>query len=515
MPTKAYSYLRFSTPEQAKGDSWRRQTEAAERYAALHGLDLDATLTFADLGVSAFRGTNARNGALGAFLRAVDDGLVAPGSFLLVENLDRVSRQDPWDAFPVFQQIINAGITLVTLQDGKVWSRDEMRENPMRLMESLFVMIRANEESATKARRVRAAWETKRKTAQDRPMTAVCPAWLALDKGTGRFVVNEERAAVVRRMFDMAARGVGLHGIAQAFNAEGVPTWGSALHPKRKPARLWSRGLISFVLENPATVGTLRQFVTEHVEGLRVRRPVGEVPGYFPAIVPEEVFRAVQAARSGDHKARVRAGFSRTASILAGLAECPVCGGTMTRVTKGSGQKAGKPRLVCVMARARKCAGRSVRQEDVEAAIVGSAAEIAAVAPIGGEALQAEIDNLGAALDDAQSRLEAAFEVYQDSRTEAARQRLRDAEAWVERGRAELAELQARRANAAGSARRLAEFLEIARQEPLDRTKANALLRQVVRAVVVDAGSGTLRFRWMLGGDHVVPFAWGVDEAAA
>src|SRR5262245_52339556 len=30
---KAYSYLRFSTPDQMKGDSLRRQTELARRYA--------------------------------------------------------------------------------------------------------------------------------------------------------------------------------------------------------------------------------------------------------------------------------------------------------------------------------------------------------------------------------------------------------------------------------------------------------------------------------------------------
>ncbi|KVR83488.1 recombinase family protein [Burkholderia vietnamiensis] len=49
---KAYSYLRFSTPEQAQGDSFRRQTALAEAYAQQHGLELDTTLRFADEGVS-------------------------------------------------------------------------------------------------------------------------------------------------------------------------------------------------------------------------------------------------------------------------------------------------------------------------------------------------------------------------------------------------------------------------------------------------------------------------------
>src|SRR5581483_5571399 len=92
-PARAYSYLRFSRPEQAQGDSLRRQTSMAAEYAARHGLNLDSELNLRDLGVSAFRGANATVGALGGFLKAITDGLVPPGSLLLVEALDRVSRQ--------------------------------------------------------------------------------------------------------------------------------------------------------------------------------------------------------------------------------------------------------------------------------------------------------------------------------------------------------------------------------------------------------------------------------------
>jgi DNA invertase Pin-like site-specific DNA recombinase len=59
MPT-AYSYVRFSTPEQSKGDSLRRQQALSEAYALENGLTLDTTLTFHDLGVSAYRGVDKR-----------------------------------------------------------------------------------------------------------------------------------------------------------------------------------------------------------------------------------------------------------------------------------------------------------------------------------------------------------------------------------------------------------------------------------------------------------------------
>lgn len=97
---KVYSYTRFSTPEQAKGDSYRRQTDAAERWAAGRGLVIDDQLSMADEGMSAYRGSNTSEGALGTFLQLCQRGLVEPGSFLVVESLDRISRMEPLYAHP-------------------------------------------------------------------------------------------------------------------------------------------------------------------------------------------------------------------------------------------------------------------------------------------------------------------------------------------------------------------------------------------------------------------------------
>src|SRR6266566_7403143 len=107
---KAYSYIRFSTPEQAAGDSFRRQTALAEAYSASHGLDLDRKLNFRDLGTSAFQGKNLETGQLGAFLEAVRSGLVEKGRFFLVESLDRISRQKARKAIRVLENIVDAGI---------------------------------------------------------------------------------------------------------------------------------------------------------------------------------------------------------------------------------------------------------------------------------------------------------------------------------------------------------------------------------------------------------------------
>ena len=73
--SKAYSYIRFSTKRQAKGDSLMRQLDKSRAYAAEHGLDLQES-SFEDLGVSAFDRSNVTKGALAAFIKAVELSLI-------------------------------------------------------------------------------------------------------------------------------------------------------------------------------------------------------------------------------------------------------------------------------------------------------------------------------------------------------------------------------------------------------------------------------------------------------
>ena len=88
-----YSYVRFSTGDQKQGDSLRRQVQLSQNYAEKHGLVLDTTLNMHDLGLSAYKGEHTKKGALGHFLKLVKKGQIEKGSTLIVESLDRLSRE--------------------------------------------------------------------------------------------------------------------------------------------------------------------------------------------------------------------------------------------------------------------------------------------------------------------------------------------------------------------------------------------------------------------------------------
>jgi DNA invertase Pin-like site-specific DNA recombinase len=311
--TKAYSYLRFSTPEQAKGDSFRRQTEAARAYAELHGLDLDESLTFEDLGVSAFRGANVIEGALGQFLAAVDSGRVVKGSVLLVENLDRLSRDKIMPALNRFSALLEKGVIVITLSDGKRYDADSLNNLPD-LMLSLLTMARAHDESKIKSQRLAAVWEARRQRAiaEGRAMTSVAPAWLRLVNG--KFDLIPERAEIIRRIFRMAIAGHGKSTIARRLTEDETPTFG--------PSDGWHSAYIYRILTNPAVIGKYQPKVYD--SGDRKGRAVGElIDGYFPPVLedPNDFYRVRRGVSFYGQKP--------PSNALAGLACCIFCGAAM------------------------------------------------------------------------------------------------------------------------------------------------------------------------------------------
>jgi DNA invertase Pin-like site-specific DNA recombinase len=494
---KAYSYVRFSTPEQSKGDSLRRQMEKAVSYAAAHGLDLDQTLTFQDLGVSAFRGQNAATGQLGAFRRAVEDEVVPAGSYLLVENLDRMSREGPWDAMTVFRDIINNDVTIVTLTDGKVWSKEVLNHDPIRIIESILDLTRANSESLRKSGLLKDVWKKKRKAAREgrTVQTTRVASWLAV-RGSSRrrFVVLEDKAEVVRRIFRMTLEGHGQHAIAETLNREGVAPFGRG--------KLWHRTFVRKLLSSESVVGTYVAHTVEIVEGKKVRRPAERVEGYYPPIVDEHVYHDVQTMLASKAPRGRHSGQREVRNLLGGLAACPSCGGTMTLVNKGA---RARPKLVCTIAKAGgECSYHSVDYPRVEEALLLSWHEWAMLE------LDAQIDSPhGAEMDRVRRELQGLNDMLTNLIAEfggrgagpATASHIRELEAEINRLQGEeerLGKLLAASSPAIVEAR-LRRLQDALQDEAVDRAKINTLLRQCLHKAVVDYTSGQLELHWQHG----------------
>lgn len=339
LKTRVYSYIRFSTPEQARGDSLRRQTAAADLWCAERGLMLDTSLR--DEGVSAFRGANRDVGVLGRFLALVDAGEIEPGSYLLVESLDRLSREAVLDAAMSLFGLIQKGIRVVTLTDGHEYSRERLQGDWTPLIIALAVMSRANDESRMKSIRVSGAWKKKRDLARDGkvPLTSRTPGWI--DVREGKFVINENRETV-EAIYLLTVDGYGRREIARQLNEKGVPPFkGKEQRSEgRPPASGWQPSSVAKVLTTRAILGEYQPHVGSHKSSNRV--PDGPpILDYYPPVIEENLFWRAQAAMHGRRTSAAGRIGEAGAHILRGLGRCASCGGPMHIINKGAGPKGG------------------------------------------------------------------------------------------------------------------------------------------------------------------------------
>jgi len=291
MQRLAFSYARFSSIEQERGDSERRQIESARRYAADNGFVLDKSIGV-DRGKSAYTGKNVSEGQLGEFIKRIESKKIPKGSILIVESPDRVSRQKFSEAFPTYQRILSAGIEIHFLSIHDVLKPSHTYADTIRIG---IEIDRANSESALKSERCGAAWSKKRQNANGKAaMSARVPAWLKAVKGQPIRVIPE-RVTVVRKMFEWAAKGLGQYVICDKLIKGGVPPWGPAR--KGKPPR-WTPFYVSSILSSRSVIGEYTPHTKKIVNDTRKRVADGApVENYYPAVIPLALWQRVQEAR--------------------------------------------------------------------------------------------------------------------------------------------------------------------------------------------------------------------------
>jgi DNA invertase Pin-like site-specific DNA recombinase len=376
MPT-AYSYIRFSSEKQAKGDSIRRQSDMARQYIEANPtleLELDTALKLTDEGLSAYKGVAQKKGSLGAFIRLLEDGKIEKGSYLLVESLDRLSRQTPRIAFTLLNTLIDEGIVVVTLNDGKAYTKEVLdSDNGMSLIFAIMLMSRAHEESAIKADRVSKAWRQKMiRVADGVQLTRRVPFWINKEDRTKTL---PERVAVVKKIFQLSAEGMGGQRITAKLNQEGVL-------PPTTLATKWGVSSVKKVLNSEAVLGMLTT-----ADGVKHA-------DYYPRVISEKLwtktrFQGVSSKATRD-KGNVHP--------LSGLCVCSVCGATATRSGKtGRIRKDGTRNLwrtlVCANALGNRsaCGYQSISYDSIVSAVLSALSDYQYKAPsdlVGGQLWQ-------------------------------------------------------------------------------------------------------------------------------
>lgn len=327
MQPAVYSYTRFSDPRQGAGQSVERQTDLAARWAASRGLVLDASLSMHDEGLSAYHQKHIKAGALGVFLAAVEAGRIAPGSYLLVEQLDRLSRAAAHKAQSQLAAIIDAGIIVVTTNDGKEYSLESLRANPYDLVMSVVLMIRAHEESETKSKRVLASirslcerWQAG--TYRGLVRNGKDPAWL--ERVGDQWQIIPERVAAVQAGLDLYRQGYGAMPIVRELERAGLA--------------LTERGAAALQIYR-----LVRQHALAGDKELEVDGETFILSGYYPALLSRVEWNELQAMVEDRAKNRTHSSppgdFVHVLTGM-GVLQCGYCGSALV------GQNLGhRPRL--------------------------------------------------------------------------------------------------------------------------------------------------------------------------
>lgn len=308
----AYSYIRFSTAKQLKGDSYERQQAMLDKWADDNpAYTLNRDLTFKDLGISGRSGKHLKHG-FGKLLEAITNGDIGGGDVILIENIDRAGRMEPAVMSRILLDILNAGVTLITMDDKQVYTQESMRAG------NFYILVgkvqAAFNYSEVLSGRMKASYKTRNKQAAVDGITPKrnTPVWL-----TSKGALIEEIAPFIKQAFEDYAAGLGERRIYERILENG-----GSKHP-------------CFVRMAPSTV---KRWMTN-------RTVLGEwqgIPNVYPVVVEPELFYRVQK--------RMEEKFSpRSAPVkhkYTGLVVCGECGKNFNTKAYGVRKKGVTPPAV-------------------------------------------------------------------------------------------------------------------------------------------------------------------------
>jgi DNA invertase Pin-like site-specific DNA recombinase len=530
----AYSYIRFSTPEQRRGDSLRRQTEAAAAWCARHGVALDTGLTLHDKGCSAYRGLHRENPdrhALALFLKLVEKGRVPKGSFLIIENLDRLTRDDERAALRLWMDLLDAGVNIVQLTPETVFRHE--KSDMLDIMRAIWELSRGHSESVMKEERNGKAWENKlaagRGGAAQPPrkkdgrvtkaITSQLPAWV--EERGGEMVLVPGPAAAVKRIFQLAAAGYGHVRICKTLAAEGVPPFGGrewyededgvrrsrAAPGDRYGSGRWTKAYVGLLLSDRRVLGEYQPLK----KGTRKKNgPV--LVNYFPAVVPEAAWHAARAGaeRRADAIGRKTNNSSKHVDVFAGLVRDARDGGTVFCTTRTAAGRHTRI-LIPTSAREGRLPGVTFPYPAFERGVLSMLAEVDPAEVLGRDDAPGEVAVLSGELARVEGSIAAVAGELENGESPTLFARLRALEARQGELTARLAAARQQAAHPAaeawGEAKGLMGLIDDAADPDGVRVRLRTALRRVVQGIwVVFASRGALRIAgvqvFFAGGEH-------------
>lgn len=400
---KAYSYIRWSSDPQTKGDSLQRQLERTRNVCRERKWELDESIK-PDMGVSAYTGRNLAKGSLAKFIQAVRNGKIQTPCVLCVEGLDRLTRIRVRDARAMFEELLSLNVLICTAHNNKLYDETSL-DNPMDLMISIMELNAGHLYAAELGKKISAAWTRKKEAAaKGELLTSRLPGWLLLDEKTGKIRIDKAKAKIIQRIFKSYLDGQGARLISLALNKEGIKPFG---HGKG-----WSSITIRRFLTSLSVIGALQP--QKYVSRTK-RIPQGAIiENYYPAIIEKAIFYKVQERIT--ERRTTKGARKHCFNLFSGLIVCQKCGWKVVLKTGAvvkEGNKKPHVRLVCSKAwRGQGCKYKTMHYELVERGVVTLLSGKLMTQSQNSEATTSDASKLEGELRDAQFKIARINEMF-------------------------------------------------------------------------------------------------------
>jgi DNA invertase Pin-like site-specific DNA recombinase len=321
----AYERLSRDDEQQGESNSIKNQKKLLEDYATKSGFSGLVHLT--DDGYS---GTRWDRPAITKLIDEVDAGNVG---IVLVKDMSRLGR-DHLRVGLLLEKFRERSVRFIAVNDNVDTDNGMDDFTPFRNIMNEWV-------ARDTSRKIRAVNEARIKDGKH-VTGAIIYGYLRGNENGGAWVVDEEAAVMVRRMFRSVIEGMGVTQIAEMFTAEGVliPSahWekinaGMRKHPNAHPTR-WAVATVINLLRKPEYMGwaVFNKSVKETYKSKRRAASKDEwivFKDAHPQIIDEETWHVVQRLRDTKRHIQGNGG----ANPLTGVLYCADCGHKMHHKT--------------------------------------------------------------------------------------------------------------------------------------------------------------------------------------